>query len=200
MHEAYWWNQSYGVWMQWSVAHWCYWRSVRDTCNSSLGVITKADCGMRFFALKPSKSIVKDSLRISSLSPSLPPSLTPSLSLSHSVSLLPFLCLLVIFSWQQFMMINLQSSYFIKLQVDSGRLAMDSRIAVYLILILLLTLLGNLISPAWNCHQNLYLISYNELIFEVEICVNRLLQHILSKGFPGRVPKTLPLQEDTLLP
>ena len=35
------------------------------------------------------------------------------------------------------------------------------------------------------CHQNLKLISYNDLIFEVEVGSDRLLEHLWSNNFPG---------------
>ena len=176
-----------------------------------LWVITTADCEMRVFALKPSKSPLEDRLRRSSLSdPPLSPFLFPSHSpLSHSslpslfpspplihppsTFLLPSACLppsqppflstwllhslppslppslslsllfmsphslrhSKIFSWQQLMMIGLWSFYFIKLQVCSRRLGMENRIAVCLILIILLSLLGNLINPTLDCYQKL---------------------------------------------
>ena len=49
-------------------------------------------------------------------------------------------------------------------------------------MILLLTLVGNLINPTSNCHQNLQLISHNELIFEVEIGSDRLSERLRSKN------------------
>ena len=117
-----------------------------------------------------------------SFTPSLPPSLLCSLSLLLSLSLLS-LCLSAIFCWQKLMMIRLQSFYFVKLHIFSGRMGMESHITVYLILILLLILLWNLIDPISNSHQNLKLISNNELMFEVDIGRDRLSEHLCSKTF-----------------
>ena len=56
---------------------------------------------------------------------------------------------------------------------------MESRIAVYLILILLLTLLGNLINPTSNCHQK---------PFEAGKARDVLSEDLWSKHFPGGGP------------
>lgn len=154
---------NYGVRMVWSVTYRFHSRSVRDTGSLSFWVITIADCEMRFFALKPSKSPLDDRLRRSSLFVSLPlPSFSP-LSLSPSMaSYLPppmsLKVVLLVASDDN----KIAKFSFIKLQASSGTLGMESHIAVYLILDLMLTSLGNLISPISNGHQTLWIISYEK--------------------------------------